>query len=141
LRLETDRYAEGLNENIASRTARACQAFHDAMNDDLNTAGALGAVFEYIRDANSVMDSGDFRAGNVEGALGLLGLFDRVFDVLQPTTTAGSLTEAEIEVLVAERTAAKKARNFALADRIRDQLLERGIILEDTKAGMRWKRK
>jgi cysteinyl-tRNA synthetase len=141
LRLETDRFAEGLNETIASRTARACQAFHDAMNDDLNTAGALGAVFEYIRDANSVMDSGDFRAGNVEGALGLLGLFDRVFDVLQPTTTAGSLTDAEIEVLVAERTAAKKARNFALADRLRDQLLERGIILEDTKAGVRWKRK
>jgi cysteinyl-tRNA synthetase len=141
LRLETDRYPEGLNENLAVRTAGACQAFCDGMNDDLNTAGALGAVFEYIRDANSAMDSGEFRAGNVRGAVELLDLFDSVFDVLRPTAAAGSLTDTEVEARIAERTAAKKARNFALADQIRDQLLEQGIILEDTKAGVRWKRK
>jgi cysteinyl-tRNA synthetase len=141
LRLETDRYAEGLNEKIAARTAKACQAFYDGMNDDLNTAGALGAVFEYIRDANSAMDSGEFRAGNVGGALELLGLFDQVFDVLRPTPAAEFLPDAEVESRIAERTAAKKARNFALADQIRDQLLQQGIILEDTKAGVRWKRK
>jgi len=141
LRLDTDRYPDGLNENIAVRTAQACQAFRDGMNDDLNTAEALGAVFEYIRDANSAMDSGEFRAGNVEGAVGLLDLFDRVFNVLEPTAAAGSLSDAEVESRIAERTAAKKARNFALADQIRDQLLGQGIILEDTKAGVRWKRK
>jgi cysteinyl-tRNA synthetase len=141
LRLETDRYPDGLNENIAARTARACQAFCDGMNDDLNTAGALGAVFEYIRDANSAMDCGEFRAGNVRAAVELLDLFDSVFDVLRPTVAAGLLTDAEVESRIAERTVAKKARNFALADQIRDQLLEQGIILEDTKAGVRWKRK
>src|SRR5215469_10989029 len=141
LRLETDRYPEGLSENIASRTARACQAFHDAMNDDLNTAEALGAVFEYIRDANSAMDAGEFRAGNVPGGVELLDLFDQVFSVLQPTAATGSLTDPEVESRIAERTAAKKARNFALADQIRDRLLEQGIILEDTKTGVRWKRK
>ena len=141
LRLETDRYPEGLNENIAVRTTKACQAFYDSMNDDLNTAGALGAVFEYIRDANSAMDSREFRAGNAAGALELLDLCDRVFSVLQPTAAAGSLTDAEVEARIAERTAAKKGRNFALADRIRDQLLQQGIILEDTKDGVRWKRR
>jgi cysteinyl-tRNA synthetase len=141
LRLETDRFIEGMNENIAARTAKACQAFYDSMNDDLNTAGALGAVFEYIRDANSAMDSREFRAGNVGGVLELLDLFDRVFNVLAPTASAGFLPDAEIDSRIAERTAAKKARNFTLADQIRDQLLEQGIILEDTKAGVRWKRK
>jgi cysteinyl-tRNA synthetase len=130
-----------LNESIATRTAKACQAFCDAMNDDLNTAGALGAVFEYTRDANSAMDSGEFRSGNVGAALELLDLFDQVFTVLRPTAAVGTLTDAEVESRIAERTAAKKARNFAFADQIRDQLLEQGIILEDTKAGVRWKRK
>ena len=111
------------------------------MNDDLNTAEALGAVFEYIREANSAMDSGEFRAGNVKSAAELLGLFDEVFQVLQPTAAAGFLSDTEVESRIAERTAAKKARNFALADQIRDQLLEKGVILEDTKAGVRWKRK
>jgi cysteinyl-tRNA synthetase len=141
LRLETDRFAEGLNAKIAARTADASQAFTDSLNDDLNTAEALAAVFEFVRDANSVMDSGEFRAGNTPGALEFLGLFDCIFKVLEPSVTAGGLTDADIETRVAQRTAAKKARDFALADRIRDELLEQGIVLEDTKSGVRWKRK
>ncbi len=144
LRLETDRFAEGANERMSGRTVAACKAFQDGMNDDLNTAEALGAVFEYIRDANSAMDSGEFGAGNVRSALELLDLFDRVFDVLRPGPAGAAATEIsadEVESLIAERTAAKKAKNFALADQIRTQLVEKGIILEDTKAGVRWKRK
>ncbi len=141
LRLETDRFAEGMDERTAERTAAAAQAFTDSLNDDLNTAGALGAVFEFIRDANSVMDSGQFRAGNVAGALEFLRLFDSVFDVLRPTAKADSLADADVEALIAERTAAKKAKNFSRADQIRDELMAQGIILEDTKAGIRWKRK
>jgi cysteinyl-tRNA synthetase len=141
LRLATDRYPEGMNENLAARTALASQAFADGLNDDLNTAEALAAVFEFARDANSAMDAGDFRAGNTEAALGFLAHFDSIFDVLKPTAKAGELSEAGIEALMAERSAAKKARNFALADQIRDQLLAQGIILEDTKSGVRWKRK
>ncbi len=141
LRLETDRFAEGMDEKLVARTALACRAFTDGMNDDLNTAEALGAVFEYVRDANSAMDAGGFRAGNAKAALDLLELFDRVFDVLQPTKTAGYMADAEVEALIAERTAAKKAKNFARSDEIREQLQGQGVILEDTKAGVRWKRK
>jgi cysteinyl-tRNA synthetase len=61
--------------------------------------------------------------------------------VLTPSGKAGGLSDADIETRVAERTAAKKARDFALSDRIRDELLGQGIILEDTKSGVRWKRK
>src|SRR5580700_406946 len=72
LRLETDKYPEGSNEQLAARTAAAQQSFTDSLNDDLNTAEALAAVFEYVREANSAMDSGDFRAGNVAAALEFL---------------------------------------------------------------------
>jgi cysteinyl-tRNA synthetase len=141
LRLETDRFPEGRDENLDARTAAAATAFADSLNDDLNTAEALAAVFEYIRDANSVMDAGQFRAGNAPAAIEFLARFDSVFDVLRPTQQSGALGDAEIDQLIAERAAAKKARDFARADQIRDQLLEQGVILEDTKGGVRWKRK
>jgi cysteinyl-tRNA synthetase len=140
-RLETDKYPEGLDEAGVARTAQAEQAFRDALSDDLNTAEALASVFEYIRDANSAMDAGKFQAGNAARALEFLQLFDSIFDVLRPAAKEGELSDADIDARIAERTAAKKARNFALADQIRDQLLALGIILEDTKSGVRWKRK
>ena len=87
------------------------------------------------------MDSGAFNADNVAPALRFLARFDEVFDVLKPTVAAGGLTDEVIDALAAERNAAKKARNFARADAIRAELLEQGIILEDTKEGTRWKRK
>src|ERR1022692_3371829 len=85
LRLETDRFADGTGQLFTERAAAAYHAFTDGMNDDLNTAEALGAVFEYVRDLNSAMDSGEFRAGNVAAALAFLDRFDSVFDVLRPT--------------------------------------------------------
>ena len=87
------------------------------------------------------MDAGEFRASNVAAALGVLARFDSIFDVLRPTAQAGQLADAQVDALIEERTAAKKARNFARADQIRQELLDQGIILEDTKAGVRWKRK
>jgi cysteinyl-tRNA synthetase len=141
LRLETDRYPDGVNEQLATRAAAARDAFRDSLNDDLNTAEALAAVFEYVRDANSAMDSGEFRAGNVAAALEVLQQFDSVFDVLAPTVQTNAIGDSAIESMIEERTAAKKAKNFARADQIREQLLEQGIILEDTKSGVRWKRK
>jgi len=141
LRLETDRCPAGLNEQLAARTVQASEAFTASLNDDLNTAEALAAVFEFVRDANSAMDAGEFRAENSLAALQFLALFDSIFDVLTPGLKAGELSDAEIEARVAERAAAKKARDFALADAIRDRLLEQGIVLEDTKSGVRWKRK
>ena len=141
LRLETDRFAAGVDEPLTARTAAASERFSNSLNDDLNTAEALGAVFEYVRDVNSAMDSGAFGAGNVADALAFLNRFDSIFAVLEPSAKAGEISDAEVEAMVAERNAAKKARDFARADRIRQELLERGIILEDTKSGTRWKRK
>jgi cysteinyl-tRNA synthetase len=140
-RLETDRYLEGVDEQLAARTAAARKAFTDSLDDDLNTAEALAAVFEFTRDANSAMDAGQFRAGNARAALEFLARFDSVFDVLAPVVQSHAISDAEVESLNAERDAAKKARNFARADQIRAQLLEQGIVLEDTKSGVRWKRK
>jgi cysteinyl-tRNA synthetase len=87
------------------------------------------------------MDADEFCAGNAAPALDLLARFDSIFDVLRPGAQAPSLPDSEIEALIAERDRARKARNFAQADQIRAQLHGRGIILEDTKDGVRWKRK
>jgi cysteinyl-tRNA synthetase len=141
LRLATDSFPEGCDEQLAKRTEAAVRAFRDGMDDDLNTAEALAATFEYARDANTAMDAGGFRAGNAAPALAFLALFDSVFDVLTPAVQTGEIADSEVESLIAERVAAKKARDFARADQIRGQLLNQGIILEDTKAGVRWKRK
>ncbi|MBL8236971.1 MAG: cysteine--tRNA ligase [Bryobacterales bacterium] len=141
LRLKTDRFPDGANADADKRSADSLARFDEAMDDDLNTANALGVVFEFIRDTNTAMDSGAFNAANVAPALALLARFDEVFDVLKPTVAEGGLSDAEIDSLAAERVAAKKARDFARADAIRAELLEKGIILEDTKEGTRWKRK
>jgi len=141
LRIETDRFAEGANEALIERTESAAKQFGDSLDDDLNTAEALAALFEYVRDANTAMDSGEFRAGNIPAALELLDQFDRIFDVLRPSATDDAMSDAQVEGLVAERAQAKKNRDFARGDQIRKQLLDAGIILEDTKEGARWKRK
>jgi cysteinyl-tRNA synthetase len=141
LRLETGKFAEGDDAAMDTRIEAARRQFDDALDDDLNTAEALGAIFEFVRDANTAMDAGSFRAGNAPAALALLAWFDAVFDVLRPTTIAGAMPGAEVEKLIAERTQAKKTRNFQRADEIRKQLTEAGIVLEDTKEGVRWKRK
>jgi cysteinyl-tRNA synthetase len=140
LRLK-DKFPEGVSEPLTARTEKAVTAFRAAMDDDLNTAEALAAVFEYITDANSAMDAGEFRADNVAGANGLLQLFDSVFEVLEKTRSADDLSDSEIEEAITRRVQAKKSRDFKRADGIRDELAAKGIMLEDTKDGVRWKRK
>ena len=140
LRLETAKFAEGENEKIIARTAAATKAFDEALDDDLNTAEALAAAFEYIRDTNTAMDAGEFLNGNTPGAFEFLNHFDSVFDVLKPSSTTDGLSDADIEAKVAERNAAKKSKDFGRADQVRKDLAAVGIILEDTKEGVRWKR-
>jgi len=140
LRLESAKFPEGVNAQLAERTDAALKAFDEGLDDDLNTAEALAAVFEYIRDTNTAMDSGEFRAGNVAGGLAFLARFDSVFDVLKPTEKTGGLSDADIDALIADRAAAKKGRDFGRADQIRKDLATQGVILEDTKDGVRWKR-
>jgi cysteinyl-tRNA synthetase len=141
LRLDSNTFSAGINEKLVERTAAAVKQFDEALDDDLNTAEALAAIFEYVRDTNSAMDSGDFHEGNLETARAMMERFDSIFDVLRPTVRQGEINDEEIEVLIAERGNARKSKNFKRSDEIRNQLLERGVILEDTKEGMRWKRK
>jgi cysteinyl-tRNA synthetase len=140
-RLQNEKFAAGASESIAGRTAEARRAFDAALDDDLNTAEALAAIFEYVRDLNTAMDAGEMREGNVAGAKELLAWFDGVFDILRPTATQSDLSDAEIQAKVDQRTAAKKAKQFKLADEIRQELADAGVILEDTREGPRWKRK
>ncbi len=98
-------------------------------------------MFEFIRETNIAMDQGRFRAGNRASAQKLLQDFDLVFDVLRPTLAEGALSDEEVEALIRERTEAKKARDFARADQIRAMLLEKGIVVEDTREGVRWRRR
>jgi len=117
--------------------SRAQAVFRDALDDDLNTAGALGAVFEYVRTAHSAMDAERFGPRNAAEARELLELFDSVFDVLR-TSESNRVTPEEIATLIEERSAARKAREYARADRIRADLANRGVELRDSPAGTEW---
>ncbi len=116
------------------------------MDDDLNTAEALAAIFDYVRAMNTALDENRFQEGNRGDAARVLQVFDSVFDVLKPSTGGGArrgatASDAEVEAAIEERQEAKKARNFARADEIRAMLEQKGVLLEDTKDGVRWKRK
>ena len=141
LRLETGRFADGLSERLEALAHGAQTDFRGSLDDDLNTAEALAAVFEYVCEANIALDSGEFKTGNAASAQALLAAFDSFFDVLKPAATEGGLSDDEINGLIADRATARKNRDFARADQIRNDLLEKGVILEDTKDGQRWKRK
>jgi cysteinyl-tRNA synthetase len=112
--------------------------FQEAMDDDLNTAGALGALFTLIRDANTAIDAGRLSPGDAAGVKAALLKIDPVLDIF-PRREQN--LDAEVEALIAARNAARKSRNFAESDRIRAELDARGILLEDGPAGTRWRRK
>jgi cysteinyl-tRNA synthetase len=135
----------GKNQTIADRSAAATRQFEESLDDDLNTAEALAAIFEYVRAMNTALDDNQFHEENRWDAARVLEIFDTVFDVLKPTPAnaakASGPTDAEIEALIEERTQAKKSKDFKRSDEIRNLLLEKGILLEDTKDGVRWKRK
>ena len=165
-RLTGGKFAAGENSAMQEAAKKARDEFMEALADDLNTADALAPIFELVRAANTAIDQGQFFTADRDAILPVLKDFDAVFDVLddrdaEPTRralewakesgrmadvapellAAQSLTDEAIESLVAERTAAKKARNFARADQIRNDLAEKGVVIEDSKDGVRWKRK
>jgi len=142
------------------------EKFTAALNNDLNTAEARAAIFDVLRAVNTAADQGRLLEHEADATLALLAKFDSIFAVLEdndaeltraalawaeeegrldeadPSLLATlSLSDADIDALVAERTTAKQQRNFARADAIRNGLLEKGILLEDSKDGVRWKRK
>jgi cysteinyl-tRNA synthetase len=159
-------FAAGVDAGVSAATAKAAADFTAALANDLNTAEAAAAISEMVRAANSAADAGTLGEENAAEVLRVLALFDGVFAVLvdrdaELTRAALEWAKAEgrigeaapelvaqmglsdeaIDALVAERTAAKKARNFARADAIRAELLIKGVLIEDAKDGVRWKRK
>lgn len=153
VRLKTEKFPPGSHERIRERVRQAEAAFENALADDLNTAVALAATFDLVRELNTAADHGELREQDVPAVLAFLEKFDAIFAVLTDDDAAkmralgfaaasAELSDAEIEALVAERQAARRRRDFQRADEIRAQLAERGIILEDTRdGGVRWKRK
>jgi cysteinyl-tRNA synthetase len=124
---------------VQEAVTRAREEFEAAMNYDLNTSGALAAIFELRRDINTAIDEDEFGEADKAGVLALLESFDSVLGILGEDKVES--LEAEVEALIEERYAARKNRNFARADQIRNELAERGIILEDTPQGTKWKKK
>jgi cysteinyl-tRNA synthetase len=152
VRLREGKFPGGKETALSARARDAEGDFEAALADDLNTAQALAAVFDLVRDANIAMDKGEFQKGDAAPVQAFLTKFDRVFAVLRDDdgeklralgfAGAAELTDAEVETQVAQRNEARKRRDFAAGDRIRKELADRGIILEDTKdGGVRWKRK
>ncbi|MGA3324879.1 MAG: cysteine--tRNA ligase [Terriglobia bacterium] len=180
-RLTKERFPAGESLTLQNRAQEARQKFEAGLDDNLNTAEAHGAIFDMVRDGNTVMDRGEFRDGDRGAFLDTLERWDRIFAVLEnddhaklvkfgfvkpsATTTdsaavadaetpkqgngsgqpaAGlveTLSDEEIEKLIADRAAARRGGDYARSDEIRANLLKAGVILEDTKAGARWKRK
>lgn len=166
-RLKRGNFAAGSSPEMAQLAQDTVQKMRAAMEDDLNTAQMLAAVFDMVREANIAADAGKLRREDAGSLLKVLESFDEIFAVLkdndaEKTTAAvewaeaegrlpeearalqartNGLPESQIEALVEQRNAAKRSRDFAKADSIRKQLADAGIILEDTKEGVRWKRK
>lgn len=138
-----------VSENAASAVMRAdeqeCLAgagqyvarFEEAMEDDFNTADAISVVFELVKYINSHVSSASSKRFLQE----LYDILYRLTDVLGLIVEKKEeILDEEIEQLIAARQAARKEKNFARADEIRAELLEKGIVLEDTREGVKWKR-
>ena len=114
-----------------------CEKFDKAMDDDFNTADAVSAIFEMVKLAN-VSVNNDSSNVFVKKVLMTIVEYCDIIGVI--TDKKEEMLDADIEALINERQAARKAKNFARADEIRQQLLDQGIILEDTREGVKWKR-
>ncbi|MCU1286298.1 MAG: cysteinyl-tRNA synthetase [Acidobacteriales bacterium] len=165
LRLETGKFGEGSSPKFAELAQQTIAKMQAGLDDDMNTAVALAAVFDMVREVNAAADTNELKQGDTTPLLSVLKCFDEIFDVIrdgdaeksraamewarsagkisaeQAAALEHTLSDAQVEELIADRNQAKRSRDFAKSDAIRDQLAEGGIILEDTKDGVRWKRK
>jgi len=165
-RVRGGNWPSGTNAELEAQAAKAQQGFSAALSDDLNTSEARAAIFELVRNGNVAADSGKLFAGNVPAINEALRVFDEIFAVLDDRdaeiargalqwareegrsdqaapelVAAYSLSDQQIDALLAERDQARRSRNFARSDAIRNELAALGILIEDSKDGARWKRK
>jgi cysteinyl-tRNA synthetase len=140
LRHRLNTAAEGpVDETVAETIERIRAVFRDKMNDDFNTPDAITAMFELAGETNQYLTRPSVTRASLEALESLFSEMDRVLGILPETEEP--LLDEEIERLIRERTEARKAKNWAKADEIRDLLMRRGILLEDTPQGVRWRRK
>jgi cysteinyl-tRNA synthetase len=138
-RLSEAKPEAGMNEPLHEATMKALAEFEAGMDDDLNTSVALAAVHNLTREVNTALARRRLRADNQHELLDLIKRFDSVLNIFGDQQQG--MVDSEVQALIDERQEARRRREFGRGDEIRDQLAERGIILEDTKDGVRWKRK
>jgi cysteinyl-tRNA synthetase len=138
-RVKETNLAHGMNPFVEKVISQALADFEAAMDDDFNTAAALAAVHDLVREINSLIAAEMFLEGERRAVLDAIAKFDSVLGIFGQETS--DILEAEIEALIEERQEARRNRHFARSDEIRDELAKKGIVLEDTPQGVRWKRR
>jgi cysteinyl-tRNA synthetase len=169
LRLQTTDFPPGAKESISHPARETAERLKSALEDDLNTAQAQAAIFEMIRAANAAMDAAQVRQEDARALLETLEKFDQIFAVLHDddasrmkaildwaqadgrshdiskellqAVQSGNLSDEQVNQKLAEMEAARKARKFNVSDALRAELNAAGIIVENVKGGVRWKRK
>ncbi|MGB2764398.1 MAG: cysteine--tRNA ligase [Candidatus Aminicenantaceae bacterium] len=136
--LKNRSFEEGENEEIPLLIEEMNQNFTGGLNDDLNIAVALRAIFEMIRKVNILISQGKIYRKDADKLVSSFNSLDEVLGVLHEEKE--EILPSEISKKIEEREKARKEKNYKLADQIRDELLRKGIVLEDTKDGVRWKR-
>ncbi|MBZ5640481.1 MAG: cysteine--tRNA ligase [Acidobacteriia bacterium] len=136
-RIDREPAPPGRDAGFEDRLSRSEAEFDDALAADLNVSGVLAALFRTVREGHSALDRGELPEVTRQALRGTLRKWDAVLGLLGRPE---EILDAEIEDLIGRRTAARKSRNFSEADRLRQELADRGVLLEDTPQGVRWKR-
>jgi cysteinyl-tRNA synthetase len=169
LRLTSGKFTSGSSDEMQALARETVDRMRTALEDDLNTAQAQAAIFEMVRQANAAFDSATVKKDDVVPLLAALGKFDEVFAVLndddvpkmkqvaewaktegrdkdianelREAVQSGQLSDADIEKKIAEMEGTRRTRNFKISDALRAELTTAGIVIENTKDGVRWRRK
>src|SRR5437763_9227014 len=168
-RLITGKFPAGSDLNLTTLATDSSQRVREALNEDLNTAQAQAAIFDMVRVANAAIDSGEMKQNDVQPLLSALDQFDEIFAVLKDNDAAkmqrvadwaksegrekdispelrealrsNALSDEQVNQKIQEMKAARAAKNFSASDAIRAELTANGILIEQTKEGVRWRRK